>query len=97
MQVALWHCGVAGATIFVPIAGSQQGAFAFLGPDAALSDTKREAEVAASGIPHTIVRAGELIMLQAAILIECQGKKVLNSVSCRGENGLRALRNTSPS
>jgi hypothetical protein len=40
--------------------GGQQGAFAFLGPDAALSDAKQEAEVAACGIPHTIVRAGAL-------------------------------------
>lgn len=41
-------------------AGGQQGAFAFLGPDAALSDAKQEAEVAACSIPHTIVRAGTL-------------------------------------
>jgi hypothetical protein len=40
--------------------GGQQGAFAFLGPDAALSDAKQEAEVAACGISHTIVRAGAL-------------------------------------
>ena len=41
-------------------AGSQQGPFAFLGPDGALADTGREAEVAASSIPHTIVRAGRV-------------------------------------
>lgn len=49
-------------------AGGQQGAFAFLGPDAALSDAKQEAEVAACGIPHTIVRAGEL---PAAAVLRC--------------------------
>jgi uncharacterized protein YbjT (DUF2867 family) len=43
------------------LAGGQQGAFAFLGPDAALSDAKQEAEVAACSIPHTIVRAGKLV------------------------------------
>lgn len=41
-------------------AGAQQGAFAFLGPDAALRDPKREAAVAASGIPHTVVRAARV-------------------------------------
>lgn len=51
-----WHDMTSSDDLLV--AGSQQAAFAFLGPDSALSDAKREAEVAVSGIPHTIVRAG---------------------------------------